>query len=95
MSLPFILFVIASISLSCRRLHDLGYSGWLYPMLTACVIGFGTLFVFPFGIGGMAHDLIGVVYVFFGILQAVMFLAMMFKKGESGGNKYGFEPRVG
>ena len=94
MALPFLLLVIASISLSCRRLHDLGYSGWLYPALTICVIGFGVLFVHSSATStkGIAHDLVGIVYVFFSVLQAVMFIAMMFKKGEPGGNKYGFEP---
>jgi len=78
--------LIPSVSVSVRRLHDIGKSGWNYLILFALIFGAYSLAVQSEMTGsralGIAAGVLLVVYI-------VLLLIWFARKGDRGSNKYG------
>lgn len=75
-----LLFALSMISVTTRRLHDLGYSGWLQiPMIIIELYSdFSNL---------TEENTIGLIFLFLILIGFQLFL--MFKKGQQADNQYG------
>ena len=62
-----------------KRLHDLGWNGWLAALLI----------VNEFGHYLIKSDTLSIA---FGLLVMVLSLFLLFRKGDEGANKYGKDP---
>ena len=77
---------IPTISLTARRLHDLGLSGW-WQVTPWAILVFGVIL----GVAG-ADGLFVVAWVFW-LLSLIALFVMEMRKGNLGPNKYGPDPR--
>lgn len=85
-----IVTTLVQFSLTCRRLHDLGYSGWwqLAVYLGLPIIVFTpTFFDADVGVVGLISILAVLCYLIF-------FLVLFFKDGQRFTNKYGEDPKA-
>ena len=84
---------IPAISLTARRLHDLGLSGWWQVTPWATLVFGGILSLIVMSVAESLGGLLFVVtYIFFFISSIALFV-MMIRKGNLGPNKYGPDPR--
>lgn len=83
MSIIFSLIVfIPSLSITTRRLHDLGHSGrWLVVIFVA-----GFLIAFMTGLGNLVFTILVLLYL---IVLLIFYLYLTFKDGQKQPNKYG------
>lgn len=92
-----LLVFVSMLAVTCRRLHDLGYSGW-WQILAHCLpaafaaalilsIGMAAL-MDPMMAGAGALGSITAVLVFY----LVFFIFISMKRGTVGPNKYGLDP---
>ncbi|PCH97178.1 MAG: DUF805 domain-containing protein [Rhodobacteraceae bacterium] len=80
-----ILTTIPSISVGCRRLHDINKSGWWQVLPIAPLILAGILYVT--GIGGLIT--IGIIIA---VLTIILLIYWFVKKGAQGDNRFGADP---
>ena len=98
-----IVFLIPTVSLTTRRLHDIGKTGWWQlwyflistaawgTFVVALIVGILTT-VFGIGIGGLF--LLAAASFLAAIASTVWFLIWLVRQGETGPNKYGLDPRI-
>lgn len=84
--------IIPSVSISIRRLHDLGFSSlYFIVIIFSAVIGFSML-TYNYS---HSHDafvsIIGAMLVLFWLVSQVLLLSL---KGQAGKNKYGEDPKA-
>ena len=100
---------IPTISLTTRRLHDIGKSGWwqlaYWGLVIVCAVGFfGPIVFLIFVMSEATGDSVaGAVLVMFGIVMVVatvagiatgvVWIIWFVRKGDEGPNKYGPDPR--
>ena len=100
---------IPTISLTTRRLHDIGKSGWwqlaYWGLVIVCAVGFfGPIVFLIFVMSEATGDSVaGAVLVMFGIVMVVatvawiatgvVWIIWLVRKGDEGPNKYGPDPR--
>lgn len=95
-----ILLGIASISVTARRLHDLGYSGWwqCLPLLIIIAIfamAFITGMLFDSETGNMVISSIwSAIFLIFAFCMLCFYLWLIFKDGQRFENKYGKDPKA-
>ena len=89
--------LIASLAVTCRRLHDMNYSGW-WQLLIYCVPAALLVVLFiTFGMAILADPLsagltgISVVLAIL-IFYLLFFIFLSVKRGTIGPNKYGADP---
>ena len=90
---------VTAISLTTRRLHDLGWSGWwqLLPYAVAAMFGVATMFSLEKELGGAITGTEYALYglTVFGSIAVIAFsLLLLFKDGQSFSNKYGEDPKA-
>ena len=97
------MFLIPTVSLTTRRLHDIGKTGWWQlwyflistaawgTFVVALIVGILTT-VFGIGIGGLF--LLAAASFLAAIALTVWFLIWLVRQGETGPNKYGPDPRI-
>ncbi|AIZ79583.1 DUF805 domain-containing protein [Actinobacillus equuli subsp. equuli] len=91
--------LIPMISITTRRLHDLGWSGWwqLLPHLIVIVLSIATVFSLDRELGGA---ITGVEYFLYILTLAsiigiwIFMLFLIFKDGQRFTNKYGEDPKA-
>lgn len=91
--------LIPMISVTTRRLHDLGWSGWwqLLPYLVVIVLSIATVFSLDTELGGA---ITGAEYSLYTLTLAsigcmyIFILFLIFKDGQRGTNKYGDDPKA-
>jgi uncharacterized membrane protein YhaH (DUF805 family) len=94
-----IALLIPSISVTTRRLHDVGKSGWqqlwgLLALSPLIVVLLGAVFVGDTIVYTLASLFFYLIIIFaISIGLASMFIHWLAKKGETGSNKYGPDPR--
>ena len=95
-----IVFLIPTISLTTRRLHDIGKTGWWqlwYTLIASALWGTASvaLFVGFVSAAGMVRIFVlaGVALVA-AIASAIWFLVWLARQGDAGPNKYGPDPRT-
>lgn len=76
-----LLFKLSTISVTTRRIHDLGYSGWLQTPMVIIGLYFNNDII--------TNNPIGFTFLFFVIIAFDLFL--IFKKGQIIDNQYGKE----
>ena len=76
-----LLFKLSTISVTTRRIHDLGYSGWLQTPMVIIGLYFNNDII--------TNNPIGFTFLFFVIIAFDLFL--IFKKGQRIDNQYGKE----
>lgn len=76
------IFTLSSLSVTARRLHDLGYSGWLQTPIALISIYFDSV--------DSETSLGGVIILLLVVFGFELFL--MFKEGQNSPNKYGEKP---
>ncbi|WP_324683297.1 DUF805 domain-containing protein [Bibersteinia trehalosi] len=93
----FIWFGIVSVSLTTRRLHDVGHSGWwqLLPLALSLVVvvfttEIGTIFSNRALLGEGLLALILLILLFY----FAFFIYLLFKDGQRFNNKYGADPKA-
>lgn len=95
-----ILLGIASISVTARRLHDLGYSGWwqCLPLLIIIAIfamAFITGMLFDSETGNMVISSIwSAIFLIFAFCMLCFYLWLIFKDGQRFENRYGKDPKA-
>lgn len=87
---------LTGLSLTARRLHDLGYSGWWQLGIPLIVI---VLLIIAIIMGGsLGNDSGAILVVILGSIGALFLLAfslwLIFKDGQRFTNKYGEDPKV-
>lgn len=75
-----LLFKLSTISVTTRRLHDLGYSGWLQAPII--IIG-----MYTNSAGLINSNYFGAIFILFILILFQLFL--MFKQGQQVDNQYG------
>ena len=75
-----LLFKLSTISVTTRRLHDLGYSGWLQAPII--IIG-----MYTNSAGLINSNYFGAIFILFILILSQLFL--MFKQGQQVDNQYG------
>lgn len=87
--------LIPSISVTVRRLHDIGKSGWYYLLLVVpIVLMFYLLFTYLF-----IYDASSSIFYIIGLLEitsfilAIIFIIWLAKDSQPGMNKYGPNPK--
>lgn len=95
-----LVFIIPQVSVTTRRLHDLGYSGWWQLLL---IVGWLVLAVIMGGMLGVGQfssveirSFVGVWTIIALVLFAfnfIMWLYLIFKDGQKPPNKYGESPK--
>jgi len=94
-----IALLIPSISVTVRRLHDVGKSGWqqLWALLALSpwvVVVLGAVIVGDTLVDTLASFFFYLIIIFaISICLASMFINWLARKGETGSNKYGPDPR--
>ena len=98
-----IVFLIPSISLTTRRLHDIGKTGWWQLWYALAQIALWVTFIAGLFVG-IATAISGESMAGMFVLSAaalvtaiatiVWFLIWLIRQGETGSNKYGPDPRV-
>ena len=94
-----IALLIPSISVTARRLHDVGKSGWqqLWALLALSpwvVVVLGAVIVGDTIVSTLASLFFYLIIIFaISIGLASMFINWLVRKGETGSNKYGPDPR--
>ena len=95
-----IVFLIPTISLTTRRLHDIGKTGWWqlwYTLIASALWGTASvaLFVGLVSAAGMVRIFVlaGVALVA-AIASAIWFLVWVARQADAGPNKYGPDPRT-
>lgn len=91
-------YILASISLTTRRLHDLGWSGWWQVLiyLIPIILIFATLFALDKELGAIQQG----EYVLYGVsilsVLAILIFSLMlvFKSGQPHTNEYGEDPKM-
>ncbi|MDH2924250.1 uncharacterized membrane protein YhaH (DUF805 family) [Nicoletella semolina] len=93
-----LIFFIATVSVITRRLHDLGYSGWLQAafLVMYFVLFLATIFALDQEMGGIqiGEYLLYGLFIFFNIAILIIFLVLTFKDGQRFANKYGEDPKA-
>ncbi|ASU15951.1 DUF805 domain-containing protein [Actinobacillus pleuropneumoniae] len=94
-----LLTAVTAISLTARRLHDLGWSGWwqLLPYAVAVMFGIATIFSLEKELGGAITGTEYALYgsTVFGSIAVIVFsLLLLFKDGQRFSNKYGEDPKA-
>lgn len=90
---------IAAISITTRRLHDLGYSGWwqCLPIVIALIIFLASFLITSMQPSSDSLALIGggfaVVFALLGLLLLGFGIWLIFKDGQRFENKYGKDPK--
>lgn len=79
------LFILVTLSVRARRLHDLGYSGWLQAPIILIDIYSHSYSSEKFSYGG------SIVLLF---IRVGFDLFLMFKEGQNTANKYGEKPNT-
>jgi len=83
-----LLMFIPNITLSIRRLHDIGKSGWF--MLFPCVVILGLMaLVSLFNLNGIIAAMVGLAM----IVVAIYFFLLFVRNGDDGPNQYGPDPK--
>ncbi|WP_088043303.1 DUF805 domain-containing protein [Bacillus sp. EAC] len=95
----YVLMFIPILSVSIRRLHDIGKNGWWLLISVLPFIWFLPLFLLPvaqvFGIN-MQYQLVGLVGIFVSLLTIICFIVMITFfciDSQNGGNQYGANPK--
>lgn len=81
---------LVQFSLTCRRLHDLGYSGWWQ---LAVYLGL-PIIVFITALLNMSEEVVGGIAILAGIIYLVFFCVLFFKDGQRFSNQYGEDPKA-
>jgi len=91
------LVAISLLAVTCRRLHDIGYSGWWQLLAHGLTIVCATVLIVTFGlmalidpISGSFIGLLMLTSVFFLYLGFYLFISI--KRGTVGPNQYGPDP---
>ncbi|MGX2949996.1 DUF805 domain-containing protein [Ursidibacter sp. B-7004-1] len=93
-----ILTFFVSLSLTARRLHDLGRSGWwqLFICLLPLLLLGGTFVSLPIleeGAPSTPITSINIMTLTAGLIHIIFFLMLLFKDGQKQANKYGESPK--
>lgn len=89
------IFFLVGISLTTRRLHDLGWSGWWQLLFYCGSIPF-VLLIMPFAFTQSDSGLLTVIagaYLVYLIAMCLALLILIFKDGQPYANKYGESPK--
>lgn len=93
------LFIFPTLAVTCRRLHDLGYSGWwqspvyLLPLIVVVAA------VFVFGVSVLVNPLLAGPMILIGAAAIITFYLVFYTalscmRGTKGDNKYGSDPLI-
>ena len=85
-----IVTTLVQFSLTARRLHDLGFSGWWQ---LAVYLGLPIVIFIP-AILELDSTLVGIIAILAVLAYLVFFLTLFFKDGQRFTNKYGEDPKA-
>lgn len=89
--------IIASLSVTCRRLHDMNYSGWWQLFVHMVPTAMLVVLFMTVGMAFLTNPLAAGLGGFLAILAILIFYLLFFiflsaKRGTIGPNKYGADP---
>jgi len=93
-----IFLIIPNLSITSRRLHDIGKTGWWQLGVFLSYFGLFILFFASIAMAVMATLSLGLLImglcIILSILMIVIWIRWLARQGESGTNRYGSDPRT-
>lgn len=91
------LIIVPTFAVICKRLHDMGYSGWWQLLVHGTCVGTIAIVIMIFGMAFFMNPLIAgasglLALGALGIFYMVFFLALSLKRGTKGPNRFGADP---
>lgn len=92
-----LIMFVPTLAVTCRRLHDLGYSGWWQLLVYSLSITLIGILAVILGVAVLTNPLVGGLGGLLAVLALLVFYLVFFvllcaKRGTKGPNKYGPDP---
>lgn len=91
-----LIVLVPTFAITCRRLHDMDYSGWWQALVYLLPIGFIVILVMIFGLVVLGNPLMAgfsalAAMIIIGVFYLVFFIALSCKRGTVGDNRFGVD----